>query len=159
VTDEGFGPGSADREPLGITAEPTTTGPPMDGGAVVGFPLAGWAAVSFPWCEEPPTIADGLLDAMAGAPCGLPLVAEAYDDGRARGASLVADGAPEDCSALLGDDVFPVEVIRLTVLQTGREVGKVKKGCAADEKPQMAQINSPVKGLVREKNGTKAWKP
>jgi hypothetical protein len=125
VTDDGFA-----AEPLGIGAELTMTGPPMDGGAGAGFPLAGMAAVSFPCCAEPPTIADGVLDAMAGAPCGLPFVAEAYDDGRARGASLVTtDGAPEDCSAaaLLGDGVFPVEVIRLTGSQTDAKSGEEEK--------------------------------
>jgi hypothetical protein len=110
VTEDGLAPGSTDREPFEITPELTITGPPTDGGgAVAGFPLAA-LAVNFPWCEDP-TIT-GLLDAVADAPCGLPLVAEAYDDGRARGASLLAEGAPEDCSALLGDDEFPVEVIR-----------------------------------------------
>lgn len=83
-------------EPLATGPELTMTGPPE---AVVGFPLAGWSAVSFPWWTEPPTMAGGVLEAMAGAPCGLPFVAEAYDDGRARcggGALVTTDGAPED---------------------------------------------------------------
>ena len=124
VTDAGFAP-----EPLGTGPELTMAGPPEDGGAVAGFPLAGWSAVSFPWWTEPPTMAGGVLDAMAGAPCGLAFVAEAYDEGRARGgAPVTTDGAPEDCSAgLLGEDVFPVEVIRETVSRTGRSVGEEEK--------------------------------
>jgi len=120
VTDAGFAP-----EPLGTGPELTMAGPPEDGGAVAGFPLAGWSAVSFPWWTEPPTMAGGVLEAMAGAPCGLAFVAEAYDEGRAL---VTTDGAPEDCSAgLLGEEVFPVEVIRETVSRTGRSVGEEEK--------------------------------
>jgi hypothetical protein len=150
VTGAGFA-----GDPLGTGPELTMTGPPEDGGAVAGFPLAGRSAVSLPWwTEPPPTMAGGVLDAMAGAPCGLPFVAEAYDEGRARGggALVTTDGAPEDCSAgLLGDDVFPVEVIRETVSQTDAMSGEEEKGVAADDEPQLAQIKRPDRNPVRKR--------
>jgi len=66
---------------VGIGAELTMTGPPMDGGAGAGFPLPEWRRSAFHGARNLQQSPTGCLTAMAGAPCGLPFVAEAYDDG------------------------------------------------------------------------------
>lgn len=76
VTDDGFRScPSKGVEPLAIEPLLTMAGAPEGTAGGAGLPFTGDTELDFPCCAGPPTIAGGVLDAIGGAPEGLPLVA------------------------------------------------------------------------------------
>jgi hypothetical protein len=100
VTNEGLRLCSFCPEPLTMVPLLTIAGAPAGtAGGATSLPLTGDIELDLTCCAGPPTMAGGLLDAMAG-PMGLPLVAVAYEE-RAKGG--VPEAAPEAvCAAVLG---------------------------------------------------------